>query len=305
MTADPKILIPFQSTNHLLMIEPVSFFANPETMETNAYQVDDHEPVEETTRRAVEEFNGLYKKLIENGVRVTKTKGLKGCPDMVFPNWFFSFPDGRLMLCPMLNKNRQDERAPRIIALLEEMYPQIIDWTEYEAFGLSLESTASIVSDRVNGVAYAALSARTDEGLARKWADFMGYELELFNTRSHKGMPVYHTDCVMWVGTTLVGIASECIVEEDRQRIVSRLRKTHEVIEFSNAQLQSFCGNALEVRGDADKRYLVLSERALNALDERQLEICHNHFEKLIYAPLGTLERYGGGSARCMLAELL
>ena len=109
----------------------------------------------------------------------------------------------------------------------------------------------------------------------------------------------------MWVGTTLVGIASECIVEEDRQRIVSRLRKTHEVIEFSNAQLQSFCGNALEVRGDADKRYLVLSERALNALDERQLEICHNHFEKLIYAPLGTLERYGGGSARCMLAELL
>lgn len=294
-----------QSTNHVLMIEPVSFFANPETMETNAYQVDDHESVEQTSARALKEFEGLRDQLVRHGVRVTTAKGLPDCPDMVFPNWFFSLPDGRLMLCPMLNKNRQDERSPEVIELLKTFYPEVIDWTEYEAFGIALESTASMVSDRVNGRTYAALSARTDEGLARKWADFMGYELLLFNTRSHRNMPVYHTDCVMWIGTSLAGVCSECIVDEDRERVLKALRETHEVVEFNNEQLQAFCGNALEVVGQHAEKFLVLSERALTAMSDQQIEVCKSHFSKLIYSPLPTLERYGGGSARCMLAELL
>jgi len=294
-----------QSTNHLLMIEPASFFANPQTMETNAYQIDDHASVEDTSARALQEFRAFRDRLVGHGVSITTVIGLEDCPDMVFPNWFFSLAGRRLMLCPMLNKNRQDERSPAIVSLLSSMYPDVVDWTEYEAFGLSLESTASMVSDRVNGKCYAALSARTDEGLARKWAEFMGYELELFNTRSHKGGPVYHTDCVMWIGSTVAGVCSECIVDEDRQRIVSSLRKTHEVIEFNNDQLRSFCGNALEVVGMEGQKMLALSERAMNALDERQLSQCHEHFSKLIYSPLETLERYGGGSARCMLAELI
>ncbi|MCB9983538.1 MAG: hypothetical protein H6861_07700 [Rhodospirillales bacterium] len=294
-----------QSTNHLLMIEPAGFYANPETMETNAYQVDDHEPVEVTSARALREFRELHDKLVENGVKITAAKALPGCPDMVFPNWFFAFPDGRLMLCPMMNKNRQDERSEDIIALLNKIYSDLIDWTEYEEFGLALESTASIVSDRVNRRAYAALSRRTDEGLARKWADFMDYEIEFFQTHSHTGIPVYHTDCVMWIGTTLAGICSACIEDEDRGRVLSSLRETHEVIEFDNDQLRAFCGNALEVVGYGGEKMLVLSERALQALSESQLEKCHQHFSKLIYSPLPTLERYGGGSARCMLAELL
>ena len=153
-----------QSTNHLLMIEPADFFANPETMETNVYQVDDHEPVETTSARALEEFRGLHGKLVENGVKITTAKALPQCPDMVFPNWFFTLREGRVMLCPMLTKNRQEERTDDIIALLHKIYPELVDWTEYEEFGLALESTASIVSDRVNQKCYAALSARTDEG---------------------------------------------------------------------------------------------------------------------------------------------
>lgn len=294
-----------QSTNHVLMIEPASFFANPETMETNVYQVDGLEPVEETTARALREFRDFRDKLVENGVSVTTARGLEDCPDIVFPNWFFSYPDGRLMLCPMLNKNRQDERAPSIIQLLQRSYPQLVDWTEYEEFGLSLESTASMVSDRVNGKCYAALSARTDEGLARKWAEYMEYDIHVFSTSSHKGIPVYHTDCVMWIGTTLAGVCSECIAEEDRQSVVSSLRETHDVIEFNNEQLQSFCGNALEVLDQDGNKMLALSEKAMSALSDKQIELCRQHFSKLIYSPLTTLERYGGGSARCMLAELL
>lgn len=287
------------------MIEPADFFANPQTMETNAYQVDDHEPVDVTSARALKEFRGLHDKLVENGVKITAAKALPECPDMVFPNWFFTFGDGRVMLCPMLNQNRQDERSEDLVAFLGKLYPEVIDWTEYEDFGLALESTASIVSDRVNRRCYAALSARTDEGLARKWAEFMGYEIAFFNTRSHKGTPVYHTDCVMWIGTTLAGVCSECIVDEDRQRIVSSLRRTHEVVEFDNEQLRAFCGNALEVVGAGGARMLVMSEKAMNALDEAQLALCKAHFKRIIYSPLDTLERYGGGSARCMLAELL
>ncbi len=294
-----------QSTNHLLMIEPADFFANPQTMETNVYQVDDHEPLEVTSARALKEFYGLHDKLVAQGVKVTKAKALPECPDMVFPNWFFTFSDGRVMLCPMLNENRQAERTDEIVALLNNMYPELIDWTEYEEFGLALESTASIVSDRVHGKCYAALSARTDEGLARKWADFIGYDIEFFNTRSHTGAPVYHTDCVMWIGSTLAGVCSECIIEEDRQRIVSSLRETHEVVEFNNDQLRAFCGNALEVIGKNGDKILVMSEKALGALEEPQLALCRQHFKSIIYSPLDTLEHYGGGSARCMLAELL
>ena len=295
-----------QSTNHLLMIEPAAFFANPETMVTNAYQNDDHADVDDTSAQALAEFRQLRDKLVEQGVIITTAQGLTECPDMVFPNWFFTFSDGRFILCPMLNQNRRDERSPEIIALLNKMYPQLEDWTEYEAFDLPLESTASIVSDRVNKKCYAALSPRTDEGLVRKWAENEDYEVELFHTQSHKeGVPVYHTDCVMWIGSTLAGVCSECIVDDDRQRIVSSLRKNHEVIEFDNNQLQSFCGNALEVVGAGGKKMLVMSERAMTTLTDQQMALCKQHFAKIIYSPLDTLERYGGGSARCMLAELL
>lgn len=294
-----------QSTNHLLMIEPASFYANPQTMETNAYQVDDDEPHMETTARALKEFRVFRDLLVANGVKITTARGHYNCPDMVFPNWFFTFADGRVMFCPMLNENRQEERTPDLKALMQKLYPEVIDWTEYEAFGLALESTASMVTDRVNKKTYCAVSSRSDEGLARKWADFMGYKLELFHTQSHKGIPVYHTDCTMWIGSTLAGVCSECIVDDDRARIVSSLRKTHEVIEFTNEQLQAFCGNALEVVGEGGKKFLALSERAMTAMDERQLAVCQEHFAKLLYSPLGTLEQYGGGSARCMLAELM
>ncbi|MCB1651763.1 MAG: amidinotransferase [Alphaproteobacteria bacterium] len=293
-----------QSTNHLFMIEPAVFYANPETMPTNAYQIDGHEHHDAVFQRALSELRGFRDNLVAHGVMVTTAKGFQECPDMVFPNWASTHAGGQMILYPMLNANRQAERDPAIIKALSKAYPEVIDWTGYEKDGLCLEARSSIVSDRVNKRGFAALSQRTSRELVDKWADFMGYEIEVFHTRSHTGGPVYHTDLVIWIGSTLAGVCSECIVEEDRERIVKALQSTHEVVEFDNAQLRSFCGNALEVTNREGKRILVLSDTAEAALNDNQRAVISQHFDTLIHSPLDTLETYGGGSARCCLMEL-
>lgn len=298
----------YQSTNHLLMIEPTSFYANPETMETNVYQVsEDVADRDDIFAKALEEFHGFKVALEERGVKVTTFKGLAQCPDMVFPNCLSTHRDGgvaKLFIYPMLNENRQAERDPKMIDALAREYSLVEDWTRYEAEGKALESTASIVMDRVNKIGYSGLSARTDEGLVRAWCDDMGYEPVIFNTQSHAGKPVYHTDCVMWVGTTLVGLCTGSLVGADQSRVLEHLQQNRVVVEFDEAQLRAFCGNALEVAGDDGEQYLAMSSGAYNALRDDQIDLISEHFMGVIHAPLPTLEKYGGGSARCMLMEL-
>lgn len=286
------------------MIEPGQFYANPETMETNAYQVAHQEPITDVTRKAIEEFRVFRDALVHWGVIVTCAKGRQNAPDMVFPNWFFAPPNREFILCPMLNKSRQDERTEALVDLLQKLYPHHHDWTGYEEEGRALESTASIVSDHVNKRCYSALSPRTDEALVHKWADFMGYEVFTFNSESHKGIPVYHTDCLMWVGTSLIGFCKDALIEKDQQRILSELEKHHEVVVFDNDQLRAFCGNALEVVNRKGQRLLAISSGALESLREDQRKTIEKHFDGIVHAPLPTLEKYGGGSARCMMAEL-
>ena len=132
----------------------------------------------------------------------------------------------------------------------------------------------------------------------------MGYDLHTFNSASHKGIPVYHTDCLMWIGTRLAGFCVDAALDEDGARILAQLQKTHEVIEFDEAQLRAFCGNALEVVNRKGQKLLAISSGALDALTDDQRTKIEEHFEGIIHSPLPTLEKYGGGSARCMLAEL-
>ena len=298
-----------QSTNHLLMIEPASFYANPETMETNVYQVEESESREEIFAKALKEFHDFRGELEGIGVQVTVSKGFEECPDMVFPNCLSTHREGKddggtLFIYPMLNANRQAERDPALITRLSEAYETVEDWSGLEDEGQALESTASIVMDRENKIGYAALSARTDKNLVRLWCADMGYSPEIFETQSHAGKPVYHTDCVMWIGTSLAGVCSDAIIEKDRARVVNRLRMSREVVEFNQAQLQAFCGNALEVLGTGGQRYLAMSSRAYEALEPEQEALILNHFAGIVHSPLPTLEKYGGGSARCMLMEL-
>lgn len=293
-----------QSTQHLLMIEPAVFYANPETMETNAYQTAEKQPIETITAQALTEYRNFRDKLTEKGVIITQARGFDKCPDMVFPNCMSTHSSGRMYLYPMLNKNRRAEHSQDLIDILGQAYPDIRDWRHYADQNLHLESTASICRDRVNMVGYSALSPRTNKDLALKWMDEMEYEPILFETQSHAGIPVYHTDCTMWIGSTLAAVCTPCIKEKDQGTVLKALRRYHDVIELSMEQLRAFCGNALEVRGYNNKRYLAISSGALEALTDTQITLIEKHMDGIIHSDLQTLETYGGGSARCMLMEL-
>jgi len=296
-----------QSTRYIMMVEPKAFFANPETMDTNVYQAregEEHGSPESIFTQALSEFHRFRDLLVRNGVIVTTALGRKECPDMIFPNWASTHDGGRMVLYPMLNDNRRAERVPEIIDLLKKSYPDLLDLTDYENKGLFLEARGSIVADRINRVGYVALSARTSREMAEIWAKEMDYELEIFETLSHTGKPVYHTDLVMHIGTTYAAICTECILEEYRGQVLERLKSTHEVVELSMEQLQSFCGNALEVLGEDNKKMLVMSSAAYEVLMPDQIKIIERHFDRILHSPLNTLEKYGGGSARCTLMEL-
>lgn len=295
-----------QSTNHILMVEPAEFYANPQTQATNAYQVrQEEETHEQILAKALAEFRTYRDMLVSHGVTVTTVMGRIGSPDMVFPNWASTYDKGRLIIYPMLSENRRAERTPEIMQMLRNYYPHVTDWSGEEDHGLALESTASIVADHVNKRGYSGLSARTSPELVERWAAHMGYDVISFDTRSHTGIPVYHTDYLMYIGTFLAAICAECITDDKiRDRVLGRLRETHDVIELSAAQMKRSCGNALEVVGKNGELMLTMSQDALGALTEEQKSIIAKHYKTLICPDLRTLEKYGGGSARCMIMEM-
>lgn len=294
-----------QSTRHLLMIEPGCFYANPQTMDTNVYQVEEStDTKEQLLQKALEEFRNYRDLLVSHGVIVTSALGYDDCPDMVFPNWMSTHQDGEFFLYPMLNENRRAEIAPEIFNVFKSAYPKFYDWREHHEEGLFLESTASIVSDHMNKIGYAGLSARTDRRMVEKWSEVIGYDVLCFETQSHAGMPVYHSDFLMYIGTEMASICSDCIHDDDKERVLTRLRKTHDVVELSMEQLQRNCGNALEVVGRNAERMLTMSQSAYEALSSDQLKKIEGYYKTIITAPLDTLEKFGGGSARCMLMEI-
>jgi hypothetical protein len=188
--------------------------------------------------------------------------------------------------------------------MLEGRYPVALDLSKEELNGRYLESTGSLWMDRVNRVAYCAISPRTNEDLAREWCARMDFEFLPFHTRNHTGKPVYHTDVMMFIGTGYAGVCLECILPEDREKVVARLSLTHEIIPISLAQLKSFCGNSLELVGSGGALKLIMSGAAYRALTEAQKKALLRYVSEIVWADIPTIEKYGGGSARCMLLEL-
>lgn len=294
-----------QSTRHIMMMEPAEFFANPQTFATNQYQDQNPADIAAINAAAIAEFRAFRDTLVETGVVVTTARGQKGAPDDIFVNNWVSTHDGRRMaIYPMLAQNRRIERRPELLEILQKSYDVAVDFSEYEGKGKFLESTGSLCQDRVNGIVYAALSPRTDPELARIWCEAMGLRLVAFDTRNHAGKPVYHTDVLMWIGTGVAGVCAETIVSADRERVLQSLRTTHEVVELTMDQMRAFAGNALEVRGADDAKFLIMSGSAERALRPDQKEIILRHVDGIVSADIPTIERYGGGSARCMLLEL-
>lgn len=294
-----------QSTNHILMIKPAIFYKNSQTIESNHYQIEgDNEDIKIITIKAIKEFNDFKLELESNGINILCFEGSKQCPDHIFPNWFTTFSDKTMQIFSMLAPNRRTEKTPEIISYLQKDYDLTHNYSSFEDKDVFLEGTSSMVFDRVNRIVYAGLSPRTNQNLLTEWCKEHSYELVKVQTESHTGAPIYHTDVFMFVGTDVIGICYEVIKSEYRELLKEKVSKYHTVMEISKEQILDFCGNALEAKDKEGNLYLIMSSRAHDALNHDQLNILNTFYKKIIHSDLPTIEKYGGGSARCMLSEL-
>ena len=293
-----------QSTNHVLLIRPTEFYSNDQTIETNHYQKPDNKkPHSEILNEALIEFDSFEKNLLDHGIRVTTFLGQKGCPDNIFPNWAVTFDDRSMHIFSMLGENRRLEKSENHIRDLNRTYQTTLDYSKYENKSQFLEGTSSLVLDRVNRAAYMGISPRSDKGLAKKWASEHDYELFAFETQSHTGQPIYHSDVMMYIGTELAVICTEAI-KTGANNVINQLSKTHEILEISSDQLVNFCGNCIEVKDINNATNLIMSTRAYEGYKSKQIKVLNNYFNQIIHSDLKTIETYGGGSARCMIMEL-
>ena len=294
-----------QSTSHLFMIEPDSFYANEQTSDTNHYQVNEiNETPAEIAKSALSEFRNFRNIIESKGIKVTALKGSKDCPDHIFPNWFITFSDKTMQIFSMLAPNRRIEKKPHMIEHLLETYQLTDDMSHLEEKEIFLESTSSMVFDRVNRIVYAGISPRTNAVQLIIWCRHNNYELVLFETESHAGSPIYHTDVLMYVGTEIIGICFDVIKEEHRDYVKEKVNQYHDILELSPEQIENFCGNAIEAKNKNNELFLILSSTAYKALNEEQIKKLLKSYTDIIHSDIPTIEKYGGGSARCMLTEL-
>ena len=294
-----------QSTSHLFMIEPEAFYSNEQTAFTNHYQekVTDETP-EIISEKALTEFHNLKSAIEERGIKVTSLKGSKDCPDHIFPNWFITFQNKTMQIFSMMAPNRRKEKKLSMIEHLTKTYELTDDMSYLEDKEVFLESTSSMVFDRVNRIVYAGISPRTNAVQLIIWCRNNDFELVLFETESHTGSPIYHTDVLMYVGTEIIGICFDVIKPEHLDYVKEKVNQYHQVIELSNDQIKSFCGNAIEAQNEDGELFLIISSKAYDALNQSQLDKLLSSYKEIIHSDIPTIEKYGGGSARCMLTEL-
>lgn len=295
-----------QSTNHLLMIRPVAFTFNLQTASNNSFQ-NPNVANSQTQTLALQEFDNFVQKLTEVGVNVTVINDTlePHTPDSIFPNNWISFHNnGLIAVYPMFAPNRRAERRFDVLDKLGDLFTldEIQDYTASEKDNQFLEGTGSMVLDRENKICYACLSPRTDKSLLKKFCADFGYQLVDFIANDANGNAIYHTNVVMSVTSNFMIICTECI--PNKAEVAAILASTKkQVIEISLAQLNQFAGNVLEVLGTDNKKYLVMSEQAFKAYTSSQIAEIEKH-NTILQVPLYTIESNGGGSARCMMAEI-
>lgn len=303
-----------QTTNTILMIRPVNFRMNEETAVNNYFQADMDLKNTEINAKAQEEFDEFVVKLRNVGVHVIVVDDLKisDTPDSIFPNNWVSFHEnGDVGLYPMFAVNRRHERREDILDRLEEdgfLIKNIMDYTSAEDDDVFLEGTGSILMDRVNDKAYCALSARADEELFIEFCEDFEYTPIVFTayqTVEGKRLPIYHTNVMMCLGEDFAVICLDSIDDKsERKNVIHHLKESSkEIIDITEAQMHQFAGNMLQVKGFNDKQFLVMSKAALDSLTPTQISRIKKHCE-ILSSDLSTIETCGGGSARCMMAEV-
>jgi hypothetical protein len=306
-----------QTTNSILMIRPVAFRMNEQTAVNNYYQkVLDGLSPQTVNTKAQEEFDTFVNKLRIVGIDVTVVDDTLSpdTPDSIFPNNWISFHEnGDVVLYPMFAQNRRLERREDILDILEDKGFQIseegiMDYTSAEEDGFYLEGTGSIVLDRENGKAYCALSPRADEELFIEFCEdfeFSPVIFEAFQTVNKDRKLIYHTNVMMCIGDTFAVICADCIDDKKERKMVLDSLKADEkeIILITEDQMNNFAGNMLELQGTDERRYLIMSASAHKSLTKKQVAQLEEHIT-ILSSSLDTIEACGGGSARCMMAEI-
>ncbi|MBG8552005.1 citrulline utilization hydrolase CtlX [Hymenobacter guriensis] len=300
-----------QSARTVFMVRPARFGFNTETAESNYFQNAIREASgEEIQRRARAEFDGVVAALRAHGVRVLVFEDTPAphTPDSIFPNnWLTLHPDGRVLLYPMCAPNRRLERRPDILAALQEQFAvtEVIDLSGSERQNRFLEGTGSIIFDHLHRVAYACLSPRTDAALFQEVAQQLCYRAVAFHAHDAQGQEIYHTNVMMCVGARFAVVCLESIRNAAEQAVVvdSLTATGHEIIDISLAQVSRFAGNMLTLQPATARELLAMSQSAHDALTPAQRTTLAQYCD-LLPLPIPTIETIGGGSARCMLAEV-
>jgi hypothetical protein len=303
-----------QTTNTILMIEPVAFGFNQQTAVNNYFQQADSLKKSDIQKFALSEFTDMVEILRANGINVLVVKDTlqPHTPDSIFPNNWISFHEGgQAVLYPMFAENRRKERRRDIIQLIEDqgtVLNNVDDFTFWEEQNLFLEGTGSMVLDRVNKIAYAALSERTDKSVFLQFCSVFDYKPLYFianMTVGEKRLPIYHTNIMMTVADKYALICTDSIDNtQELEMVFESLSKSgKEIIPISRHQMHCFAGNMLQVENTDGKLYLIMSTTAYDSLSELQIEILKSYNE-LIAVSIPTIEKVGGGSVRCMMAEV-
>ena len=300
-----------QTTDTVLMIEPAAFGFNAETAQNNYFQINSENA--ETQTKALQEFNNFVEKLRSKGINVITVKDTlePHTPDSIFPNnWISMHSDGTVVLYPMCAINRRWERRNDILETLKRNFSvkEIVDLSASENEEKFLEGTGSMIFDHDNKIAYGSVSLRLDEKLFREFCEKFGFEPVVFHsyqTANNERLPIYHTNVMMCVADQFVVICLDCIDDEtERVKVVNAIVNSgKEIIEISESQMQQFAGNMLQVQNSDGKKFLVMSQSAYQSLTPEQI-LNIEKYSEIIYSDLETIETNGGGSARCMLAEV-
>jgi hypothetical protein len=285
------------------MVEPRRFLSNPQTAESNTHQMDNPSDTASIQENALAEHKAFQALLKDQGINISLFEGQANTPDDLFcNNWIITHEDNTYSLFPMMAANRRNERRQDILESLPHQLA--IDYTRYEQQETYLEGTGSMVLDRENKMAYAALSPRTHADMVTLWGENNGYEALTFQAYDNQGKPEYHTNVIMFVGSTLAGVCFEMVDEANRDKVRTFLSKHHAIMELTREQVLQFAGNALEVKNSQGRRFLVMSKRGYSSLDATQKQMIRNHVDDVITPDLTTIENYGGGSARCLMLEV-
>lgn len=300
-----------QTTNHILMVRPANFGFNEETAESNAFQTNDTSKTPQQIKsEAVAEFDAFVNQLRSVGVDVVVAQDSDSPrkADAIFPNNWISFhQDGTIITYPMYAPIRRLERQEAIIEQVAERFDikKHIALEKTEAENLFLEGTGSMIFDRPNKIVYACLSPRTDETVLDLFCEVTGFDKVVFTSTDADDKEIYHTNVMMALGETFCVICLDTIKDEsERSLVVHTLEETHkEIIEITLEQMLNFAGNMLQVRNHNDEHYLVMSKQAFDSLTTEQVKNIEAHTNILV-VPINTIETYGGGSVRCMMAEI-